>query len=121
LALRCCSSRGQSSARSIGIATRGHAGALAAAASARPSTLVVAAAAMALPKASVALGEPLVPPPRKCLSAIIDDIDDEATVKKKKEKALAEHVARYPEDVGRTVEDFNWILHEIVRSFIPQR
>ena len=26
----------------------------------------------------------LVPPPRKCLSAIIDDIDDEATVKKKK-------------------------------------
>jgi hypothetical protein len=36
----------------------------------------------------------LVPPRRKCLSAIIDDIDDEATVKKKKEKALAEHVAR---------------------------
>ena len=63
----------------------------------------------------------LVPPPRKCLSAIIDDIDDEATVKKKKEKALAEHLARHPEDVGRTVEDFNWILHEIVRSFIPQR
>jgi hypothetical protein len=57
----------------------------------------------------------LVPPPRKCLSAIIDDIDDEATVKKKKERALAEHVARHPEDVGRTVEDFNWILHEIVR------
>jgi len=25
------------------------------------------------------------------------------------EKALAEHVARHPEDVGRTVEDFNWI------------
>jgi hypothetical protein len=44
--------------------------------------------------------------------------DDEAEVK---EKALAEHVARHPEDVGRTVEDFNWILHEIVRSFIPQR
>jgi hypothetical protein len=62
----------------------------------------------------------LVPPPRKYLSAIIDDIDDEATVKKKKEKALAEHVARH-EDVGRTVEDFNWILNEIVRSFIPQR
>jgi hypothetical protein len=63
----------------------------------------------------------LVPPPRKYLSAIIDDIDDEATVKRKKEKALAEHVARHPEDVGRTVEDFNWILAEIVRSFIPQR
>jgi hypothetical protein len=42
-------------------------------------------------------------------------------VKEKQEKALAEHVARHPEDVGRTVEDFNWILAEIVRSFIPQR
>jgi tripartite-type tricarboxylate transporter receptor subunit TctC len=31
-----------------------------------------------------------------------------------KEKALAEHVARHPEDAGRTVEDFNWILHVIV-------
>jgi hypothetical protein len=46
----------------------------------------------------------LVPPRRKYLSAIIDDIDDEATVKRKKEKALAEHVARHSEDVGRTVE-----------------
>ena len=63
----------------------------------------------------------LVPPPRKCLSAIIDDIDDEATVKKKKEKALAEHVARHPEDVGRTVEDFNWILWVIVRPAAGRR
>jgi hypothetical protein len=30
------------------------------------------------------------------------------------EKALSEHVARHLEDVGRTVEDFNWILAEIV-------
>jgi hypothetical protein len=57
----------------------------------------------------------LVPPPRKYLSAIIDNIDDEATVRRKMEKALSEHVARHPEDVGRTVEDFNWILAEIVR------
>jgi hypothetical protein len=28
---------------------------------------------------------------------------------------LAEHVARHPEDVGRTVEDFNWVLSVIVR------
>jgi hypothetical protein len=35
----------------------------------------------------------LVPPPRKWLRAIIDDGDDEAEVKEKKEKALAEHVA----------------------------
>jgi hypothetical protein len=33
----------------------------------------------------------------------------------REEKALAEHVARHPEDVGRTVEDFNWILDVIVR------
>jgi hypothetical protein len=42
----------------------------------------------------------------------LDDV-----VKEKEEKALAEHVARHPEDVGRTVEDFKWILWEIVRSF----
>jgi hypothetical protein len=53
----------------------------------------------------------LVPPPRKCLSVIVHG-DDEAEAK---EKALAEHVARHPEDVGRMVKDFNWILHEIVR------
>jgi hypothetical protein len=43
---------------------------------------------------------------------VIIDKDDEAGAK---EKALAEHVARHPEDVGRTVEDFNWILRTIVR------
>jgi hypothetical protein len=32
-------------------------------------------------------------------------------------KALAEHVARHPEDVGRTVEEFNWIMRVIVRSW----
>ena len=48
--------------------------------------------------------------------ACVNDTDDEAVVKEKKEKALAEHVARHPEDVGRTVEDFNWILRMIVRS-----
>jgi hypothetical protein len=53
----------------------------------------------------------LIPPPRKWLRVIIDEGDDEGEAK---EKALAEHVARHPEDVGRTVEDFNWILHEIV-------
>jgi hypothetical protein len=35
-------------------------------------------------------------------------------VKEKQEKALAEHVARHPEDAGRTVEDFKWILCVIV-------
>jgi hypothetical protein len=36
-------------------------------------------------------------------------------VKEKQEKALAEHVARHPEDVGRTVKDFRWILHEFAK------
>jgi hypothetical protein len=53
----------------------------------------------------------LVPPPRKRLGAIVHG-DDEAEAK---EKALAEHVARHPEDVGHTVEDFKWILHVIVK------
>jgi enoyl reductase-like protein len=53
----------------------------------------------------------LVPPERKWLKAIIHG-DDEAEAK---EKALAEHVAHHPEDVGRTVEDFKWIMHVIVR------
>jgi hypothetical protein len=59
----------------------------------------------------------LVPPERKWLQVFIHEgvDDDEAAVKEKKEKALAEHVAHHPEDVGRTVEDFNWILHEFVR------
>src|SRR5262249_28862832 len=56
---------------------------------------------------------------KRVLSAIVDDPDDEAVVKEKKEKALAEHVACHPEDVGRTVEDFNWILDVIVRSWKP--
>jgi hypothetical protein len=42
-------------------------------------------------------------------------------VKEKKEKALAEHVARHPEDVGHTVEDFNWIMRMIVRPAMPPR
>jgi hypothetical protein len=57
----------------------------------------------------------LVPPPRKLLGAIIHEGDAEAVVKEKQEKALAEHVARHPEDVGRTVEDFKWIMHVIVK------
>ena len=53
----------------------------------------------------------LVPPERKCLRAIIHEGDDEAEAK---EKALAEHVARHPEDAGRTVEDFNWVLSVVL-------
>jgi hypothetical protein len=54
----------------------------------------------------------LVPPPRKWLRVIVNDGDDEAGAM---EKALAEHIAARPEDAGRTVEDFDWILRLIVR------
>src|SRR5262245_52313363 len=60
--------------------------------------------------------------PSQCkreLQAIVDDTDDDAVVKEKQEKALAEHVARHPEDVGLTVADFDWIVVEIVRSWVP--
>jgi hypothetical protein len=52
---------------------------------------------------------------RKWLHAIIHEGDDEAVVKEKQEKALAEHVTRHPEDVGLTVKDFKWIMHVIVK------
>ena len=35
------------------------------------------------------------------------------------EKALAEHVASHPEDAGRTVRDFRWIVWLIVRHPQP--
>jgi hypothetical protein len=45
------------------------------------------------------------------LQIIIHEGDDVAVAM---EKALAEHVARHPEDAGRKVADFKWIVHEIV-------
>jgi hypothetical protein len=55
----------------------------------------------------------LGPPPRKCLSIVTHEGEDDAAAAM--EKALAEHVACHPEDAGRTVEDFNWIVWEIVQ------
>jgi hypothetical protein len=57
----------------------------------------------------------LVPPERKWLRAIIHEGDAEAVVKEAQEKALAEHIAAHPEDAGLTVQDFRWIVHEIVK------
>jgi hypothetical protein len=61
----------------------------------------------------------LVPPERKWLHAIVHEGDDaaetEAREKEAQEKALAEHIAAHPEHAGRTVKDFFWIIHEIVR------
>jgi hypothetical protein len=55
----------------------------------------------------------LVPPPRKVLWCIIHEGEDDKA--EAMEKALAEHVACHPEDAGRTVKDFRWIIHEIVQ------
>ena len=55
----------------------------------------------------------LVSRPRPYLRIIIHEGDDEAAAM---EKALAEHVACHPEDAGRTVKDFRWIVWEIVRN-----
>ena len=49
--------------------------------------------------------------PRKVLTVTIHEGDDEAVAQ---DKALAEHVARHPEDAGHTVKDFGWIVWEIV-------
>jgi hypothetical protein len=72
----------------------------------------------------------LVPPPRKRLQVIVHEGGDEAETEKRtlgdeaetekrtleaQEKALAEHIAAHPEDAGRTVKDFDWIMMEILR------
>jgi hypothetical protein len=54
---------------------------------------------------------------KRVLQAIVDDTDDEAVREEKQKKALAEHIAAHPEDAGRTVADFDWIVHVIVRSW----
>ncbi len=53
--------------------------------------------------------------PSRWLRVIIDE-GDEAGVPEKKEQALAEHIAAHPEDAGRTVKDFRWVVWEIVRK-----
>jgi len=58
----------------------------------------------------------VAPPERKCLVVIVHEGDDEAAAM---EKALAEHVASHPEDAGRTVRDFRWIVWLIVRHPQP--
>jgi hypothetical protein len=51
------------------------------------------------------------------LQVIVNETDDEAVVKEKKEKALAKHIAAYPEDAGRAVHDFKWIVQHIIWSW----
>jgi hypothetical protein len=53
----------------------------------------------------------IVPPERRGLWVIIHEGDDDAAAM---EKAVAEHIAAHPEDAGRTVKDFRWVVWEIV-------
>jgi hypothetical protein len=50
-------------------------------------------------------------PQRKLLRVIIDDGEE---AEAKQEAALAEHVARYPEDAGREVAGFDWITRVVL-------
>lgn len=62
-------------------------------------------------------------PNKKCLQVITHEGDDEGVVQEKMEKALAEHVARHPKDIGLALADFSWTLCEIVdtpRVVTPQ-
>ena len=87
----------------------------------------------------------IVPPERKCLQIIIhelcegesrekafaelvarypqnvagktvDDLNWSDDLVGAQEKAVAEHIAAHPEDAGRTVKDFRWVVWEIVRK-----
>jgi hypothetical protein len=48
----------------------------------------------------------------KGLLFIIHEGDDKAEAM---EKALAEHIAAHPEDAGRTVKDFRWVVYGMVQ------
>lgn len=50
-------------------------------------------------------------PPREVLRVIFDQGAD---ADEKMQTALAEHVARHPEDAGRTVADFDWITRVVL-------
>jgi hypothetical protein len=58
----------------------------------------------------------LVPPPRKVLTVKVfeagEDKDNDLVGAQK--RVLAEHIAAHPEDAGRTVKDFRWIVCVIV-------
>ena len=51
-----------------------------------------------------------LPSRRRWLRVIVEGDEPEA-----KAKALAAHLATYPEDAGRSVEDFNWTRRTIHR------
>jgi hypothetical protein len=44
----------------------------------------------------------------------VEDINWSDDLAAAQAEAVAEHIAAHPEDAGRTVKDFRWVVHEIV-------
>src|SRR5215472_11561031 len=44
----------------------------------------------------------------------VEDINWRDDLAAAQAEAVAEHIAAHPEDAGRTVKDFRWVVHEIV-------
>src|SRR5215510_7282860 len=53
--------------------------------------------------------------PQNVAGKTVDDLNWSDDLVGAQKRALAEHIAAHPEDAGRTVADFNWILDEIVK------
>jgi hypothetical protein len=52
--------------------------------------------------------------PQNVAGKTVDDLDWSDDLVGAQEKALAEHIAAHPEHAGLTIEDFRWIVREIV-------
>jgi hypothetical protein len=52
--------------------------------------------------------------PQNVAGKTVDDLNWSDDLVGAQEKAVAEHIAAHPEDAGRTVKDFGWIVREIV-------
>src|SRR5262245_1481079 len=54
--------------------------------------------------------------PQNVAGKTVDDLNWSDDLVGAQEKAVAEHIAGHPEDAGRTVKDFRWVVWEIVRK-----
>jgi hypothetical protein len=61
-----------------------------------------------------AFGEMAARYPQNVAGKTVDDLNWSDDLVGAQEKAVAEHIAAHPEDAGRTVKDFKWIVREIV-------
>src|SRR5512133_2290216 len=52
--------------------------------------------------------------PDRFAGRTVEDFDWSDDLAAAQAKAIAEHIAAHPEDAGRTVADFRWIVREIV-------